>query len=178
MKLKSFVHSIAGFLLTMSTSVFSEDNVRYFNDWEVRETQIDEIPIVLASTVLSDGQSLLAMCVTSECFPMVNLTLSCEEDGEYPVMVSADDGIYPYKASCFISGDRYFFEFPSSVMDIYARSNSFGIAYGLGNGKFKASYFSLKGSTKAILYARERLSQLEAVQEPKEVEPSGYSEEL
>lgn len=173
-----FKRIVAGFLLLMSSSVIAQDDVREFNDWAVRETKVDEVPIVLASTVLPDGQSLLAMCVTSECFPMVNLTISCEEDGEYPVMVSADDGIYPYSASCFIMADRYFFEFPSSVMDIYARSNSFGIAYGLGSGKFKASYFSLKGSTKAILYARERLSELEAVREPEKSKPSGYSEQL
>jgi hypothetical protein len=64
-------------------------------------------------------------------------------------------------------------------MDIYARSNRFGVAYGLASGKFKASYFSLKGSTKAILYAKERLSELEeAVRVSEKGETSGYSEQL
>lgn len=176
---KSFIYFVAGLSLLLSSPSIAENNSRAFNDWEVRETIINEVPIVLANTVLSDGQSLMAMCFTSKCFPMVNLNLTCEKDGEYPVMVSSDDGIYPFQASCFILNDEsYFFEFPSGVMDIYARSNSFGIAYGLGSGKFRASYFSLKGSTKAILYAKERLSELEAVREPEKSEPSGYSEQL
>ena len=179
MAFKSFIHIVAGFLLLMSTAVIAQDSSREFNDWEVRETIIKGVPIVLAKTVLPDGQSLIAMCFTSDCFPMVNLTLTCEEDGEYPVMVSADDGIYPFTTSCYILGDRYFFEFPSTVMDIYARSNRFGVAYGLASGKFKASYFSLKGSTKAILYAKERLSELEeAVRVSEKGETSGYSEQL
>ena len=179
MAFRSFIYYIVGFSLLISNAVIAESGSRKFNDWEVRETIIDEVPFVLATTVLSDGQSLMAMCFTSQCFPMVNLKLSCEKGAEYPVMVSADDGIYPFQASCFILDDEsYFFEFPSGVMDIYARSNSFGIAYGLGSGKFNASYFSLKGSTKAILYARERLSELEAVREPEKSKPSGYSEQL
>lgn len=166
------------FLYSMSFLANGQDDVRVFDDWQVRDIQVEDVPIVLASTLLSNGQALIAMCLASECYPMVNLSLTCEDDGEYPVLVSADDGIYPFTATCFTLGDRFFFEFPAAAMDIYARSNRFGVAYGMAGGKFKASYFSLKGSTKAILHAKVKLAELESVRAPETKEDSGYSEVL
>ncbi|MDC2888521.1 hypothetical protein [Psychrosphaera algicola] len=67
-----------------------------------------------------------------------------------------------------------FFEIPQIYLDYMLTNNKFGAAYGVENGKFKASYFSLAGSTKAILAAKKKLKEL--IGSPKE--DVGYSEKL
>ena len=58
---------------------------------------------------------------------------------------------------CFILDDMYLYLLPKKHLDYIATMNKYGIAYGEQGGKFKAAYFSLNGSAKAIISAKSML---------------------
>ena len=164
------------FLLAACFTATANDVERY-DDWKVTESTINGTNFVLATTVNDDGTAAGAFCFNDACYPFVNTNLSCEKDIKYPVLLNFDDGLVALNLDCVIFGDTYLFELPSNYLDKLVSGNEFGVAYGVQGGKFKASYFSLTGSTKAVLAARKRLEELDRIISPKK-EDTGFSEQL
>ena len=54
----------------------------------------------------------------------------------------------------------YLFLLPEEHLKYFITDNEYGIAFGLEGGKFKAAYFSLNGSTKAIIEAKRIIKSL------------------
>ena len=143
-------------------NVFAYAQEQSFSDWIVRGNAESEF--IIASTANEDGTAAGIICSDSEtCYPFVNVTTACEEDGTYPFLFSFDDGIVADNLSCLISGDVYLFIFKTDQIERMITSSKMGVAYGMADGNFKAAYFSLSGSTKAYLELQKRLDTFDKV---------------
>ncbi|MEJ1380071.1 MAG: hypothetical protein RPV21_03175 [Candidatus Sedimenticola sp. (ex Thyasira tokunagai)] len=144
------------FFLSTSLTVIAEEAEQTYGDWEVGSFIYNKTPFSFANTTNDSNSTLGVICMESSdtCMPYVVNRLSCENDGKYPALVSIDGGIASIEMSCLIIEDRYLFLLPDSQLDYILTSNSFGIAFGTNIGKFKAAYFSLAGSAKAVIAAK------------------------
>ena len=166
------------FLLASSFTAIAND-VSSYDDWQITESVTNGINIVLAATVNDDDTSAGALCFNGACHPFVRTGLTCKEDTEYPFLLYFDTGLVALDLGCTVMGDIYLHELPSNYLDKLLSDNDFGVAYGIQGGKFKASYFSLSGSTKALLAARKRIEELDRIVSPKKEDTgTGFSEQL
>lgn len=151
------MRSILLLLFTTLIAHQTQSQERIYGDWGV--VTITELDIVMAATVNDDDTSAGAICDTDGCYPFVNLRISCEEEVEYPFLISFDVGILYGSTSCTILEDTYLFGFGDDVLEKMMTSSRMGVAYGLEDGTFKATYFSLSGSTKSVIEARKRVQE-------------------
>lgn len=150
---------IIALLLACSTS-FAEEYNKTFGDWGVSVHYEGGVAIAIANTQNDSGSVLGVLCFNEGCTPYTNFNLSCSEDRVYPALVSTDSGFTPITMNCTQLGGHYLFSLPEDQIEYLLSDNQYGIAFGLANGKFKAAYFSLNGSTKAIIEVKRLLELL------------------
>ena len=129
---------------------------KVFDDWSAHELILEEAGFSIARTANDSGAALGFICVEGECELFLNLDLTCEEDGEYPVLVSVAENIYSETLTCkhFVEQQLLFFPADSDVSAEVVLNNELGVAAGIGGIKFRAFYFSLSGSAKAYAVAK------------------------
>lgn len=148
-------------LFFLSPTVFAErvakiGEVLTFGSWTTTSSEFENAIMSFAKTTNKDGSTLGFLCSTSssDCLPYLALKLGCEPGKTYPMLISLPEGVYAELLLCeFVSG-IYIYNFPSQYTNSLVEANNVGFAYGTNNGEFKASYFSLDGSPKALIAAK------------------------
>ena len=127
-----------------------------FGDWTATHSVIDGSRFALATTKNETGSALGLTCVDGDCELFVNPLLECEDGSSYPVLVSNMEGIEATELQCTQWYGRHLYTFPETSVAYSALldSNRLGVALGTASGRFKAVYFSLSGSIKAVVAAR------------------------
>ncbi len=139
-----------------SLASMAEEN---YDNWEIVETELNGDPLVFTYTTNESGSKLGAICLKEKgCTPYVSHGFSCKDGGEYPFLVSVDEGIVMQNLECFVMDQYYFYLMPQAFLKYIITDKNFGVAFGKESGKFGASYFSLTGSAKAIMAAQKMLS--------------------
>ncbi len=148
-----------------------------FADWTVDHVTLDDIAFIYTNTSNESDDKLGVMCIAGKdiCTPYLSNGLTCEKDGEYPALVQVDGGLLSISMSCLILSDRYLFALPDSHQEYLKTNNKYSIAFGVKDGKFKATYFSLNGSAKAIDFAMDINQRL--IDDTSDTKKSDYSTE-
>lgn len=138
----------------LSSNAFSEEQT--FGSWRVDSLEYNGVIISFANTTNESGSTLGVMCTSdsSVCAPYLLNGLTCEEDGSYPALVGVDDGIASIKMSCVHIADNHMFVLPDEHLEYLISMNRYSVAFGVSGGRFKAAYFTLNGSAKAVIAAR------------------------
>lgn len=146
---------IAFFLFFHSAYSHSSDQFEKYGSWEVKSFDLDASLLVLANTANADGSVLGFMCLSSsgDCALYLINGLTCRSEGKYPMLINLGNGIHSESLECSIIEDRHLYLFPDAYTNEVLSSESIGIAYGTASGQFKASYFDLNGSAKALIAA-------------------------
>jgi len=144
-------------ILLVSFTANAADGEQYFGDWKVGSWKTEGGVVAYANTTNESQSTLGMLCLSSvgECFPYIVNGLTCQTDGVYPALVSIDDGLTAVDMECVHIEDRHLFALPETHLEYMVASNSYGVAFGTSGGKFKAAYFSLSGSAKAIIAANQ-----------------------
>lgn len=147
-------------LLLFPLSLFAEEdaNLKRFGDWDASIRTVNGNLIAIASTKNAGGSILGIMCVEEDddgdtCVSFVNFNLTCTAKNEYPALVSTDDGVVATTLECLIIDGANLMVMDGGA-DKIVKNNRYGIVIATGD-KFKAAHFSLNGSTKAYLAARD-----------------------
>lgn len=146
----------------LTSHAHADDSEQIFGDWKVGTFSYNSALFSYANTTNDSGSTLGVLCVNSKdsCVPYIVNQLSCEKEGKYPALISVDGGIASISMSCLIVENRYLFMLPEAHLEYIVTSNTYGVAFGTDSGKFKAAYFSLNGSAKAVIAAKVKIDEM------------------
>lgn len=135
---------------------FKQNEIKTFASWTTTHQVFENSVLAFAKTTNKDGSTLGFLCssITNECLPYISLKLGCETQKKYPMLISLPEGIYAELLLCEQLSGFYIYNLPSTYTNSLLEANQVGFAYGLATGEFKASYFSLDGSPKALIAAK------------------------
>lgn len=155
--MKRFNWLVLTFILLIVPSLSQAKNsIQVFGDWEVDLIYISKVPFSIAVTTNDSDSSLGVICMGKNdgCIPFINNQLSCEEQAKYPALVYVDSGLVSINMECLQLGDLDLFVLPDEHLEYIITNNKYSVAFGVKGGKFRAVYFSLNGSAKALIEAK------------------------
>lgn len=167
---------VAMFILLTST-VYADKQT--YGSWDVDARDFKGGTLSFANTSNDSGSIFGVMCFSTsgECQPILINGLSCDEDVSYPALVGVDDGITSVDMGCVHIEDRYIFTLPVDQLEYVVTMNRYSIAFGVQGGRFKAAYFSLSGSAKAVIAAKVLIGNKKKSNKEK-VESNEFGDEL
>ncbi|MFC3469167.1 hypothetical protein ACFOHT_04745 [Massilia oculi] len=123
--------------------------------WEVI---IDGGDIQIAKTTNRNGEVAGVLCFasTNSCSAYFSWSLTCDENGKFPVLINSAAGANYTDATCAtVAGNRLMFldDLNMSVLG-FEGGGEIGFAVPLQNGQFSVSRFDCSGATAAIRKAR------------------------
>lgn len=176
--------AIASSILTLSlilsvNTIKAENQNKKFNDWEAGSIVFGEVPITFANTTNDSESTLGVICVEKldNCLPYLINKLSCVKEGRYPALVYVDDGLEAVSMECLQIEDRYLFILPKNHLQYIITKNKYAVAFGV-DGKFKAAYFSLSGSAKALISAKSMLGSMSKPTDKRTSEKPKYKDTM
>jgi len=148
------VRYIISCILFISGNSVSEEQL--FGSWKVNSLVYEGVTISFANTTNGSGSTLGVMCFSDskECSPYLINGLTCDNDGKYPALVAVDNGLTSVNMECIHIEDRHLYSLPEEHLEYLISMNRYSVAFGVSDGKFKAAYFTLNGSAKAVIAAR------------------------
>lgn len=149
-------------LLNIPYLAHTEETSQVFGEWKANASVLNKSPIAYANTTNDSGSTLGVICIkdATSCSPYLVNNLSCEEKAKYPALVYIDEGLLSVELECIHIGKRYLYLLPTNHLEAIITDNKYAVAYGIKGGKFKAAYFNLNGSAKALLAAKKLLSSM------------------
>ena len=157
----------------------AEEISKKFGDWETASIFYKKgQPVAIASTKNESNSVLGVFCFADgTCVPFFNGQMVCEDGSEYPALISTDSGFDSISMECIdVSNQTYLFMLPQDHLNYIISDNTYGIAFGLENGRFQAAYFSLNGSAKAIIEAKQMLDSASTPNIEKEKHQTKYKD--
>lgn len=151
------IKSLVILITFLASSVNAEEQKQVFGDWVVGGYIDAQQGFSYAKTTNESGSTLGILCLsaTDSCVPYIINGLTCEEGAKYPALVAIDDGVTTVKMGCVHIQDRHMFTLPVEHAEYMVTKNKYSVAYGTDGGKFRAAYFSLNGSAKAAIAAKQ-----------------------
>jgi hypothetical protein len=181
---KILLHSTILALLLLNNPAFSDSHIAPGNiasgkvlthgSWTTTNIELNDELMAFAKTTNTDGSTLGFLCTskTAECLPYISIQLGCNADTKYPMLISLPEGIYAELLLCEKLSGSYIYNIPSSYLNSLLEANKVGFAYGTASGKFKASYFSLDGSAKALISAKKMIRSFGAKKPKRKSKPN------
>ena len=163
-------------LFLFSINGFSANEA--FQEWEVGNVMSRGVAISYANTTNESGSTLGVLCLSSSkaCIPYLINGLTCASEQHYSGLVAVDGQIKSVKMECFHIEDQNVLLLPEKHIGLMLRSDTYSVAFGTAEGKFRAVYFGLEGIEKAIESARNAMNDTR-LQIPREPEKKSFRDE-
>ncbi len=157
------------FIIILSFNVYAGDQEKTFGDWKIGSFRSDRAVVSYANTTNESGSTLGVLCLSNSdsCTPYIVNGLTCEKDGVYPALVAIDNGVEAIEMGCVHIKDRHLYTLPANHLEFMVTMNRYSVAFGTAGGKFKAAYFSLNGSAKAVIAAKQIIDAAKTLPEDK-----------
>lgn len=144
---------------SFADNILKSNEVKTFGTWTTTYVELEGAVLAFAKTINNDGSTLGFLCSSKSnaCLPYISLKLGCVPQSKYPMLISLPEGVYAELLLCEQVSGFYIYNLPSTYTNSLLEANKVGFAYGTGSGEFKASYFSLDGSAKALIAAKKKI---------------------
>lgn len=173
---------LLGIVFLFSTIIaYASEKQQTYGHWTVGSYKSNNTAFAYATTRSKTEGTLGIICATNieSCFPYLVNGLSCKENEIYPALVSIDNkGVEAIKMRCVhMAKNKDLYSLPQVHLNYIISSNKYGIAYGTTKGEFRAAYFDLDGSAKALLAAKKIIEEARRLMNKriKKIKP-GYRE--
>jgi len=136
-------------LIIATQSLFAESQTRGNWTYEAAMTE-DDVFVVTAKTVSDSGAVLGVICTSTleGCYSFFNpATTSCKPESEFVILLNAADGAKAISTTCYALAEERVFFFDIAERVKMKSNDKLGIVIPMDSGRFKAYYFSLKGSS-------------------------------